>query len=84
MLEHETWLVPTLVAPLGVLEQADAGVTMRRAREGPRDDGDPHATISRAIAAGVRGDGHRRGVVPHGDNLRELPDGPERDDAGRR
>jgi imidazolonepropionase-like amidohydrolase len=76
MLEAGTWLVPTLVAPLGVLEAADAGAAMpeasiRKAREVVETHRD---SFRRAVAAGVRiAMGTDSGVTAHGQNLRELP-----------
>jgi imidazolonepropionase-like amidohydrolase len=75
MLKHGTFLVPTLVAPLGVIEQAEQKGTMpeyglRKARETLEAH---QESISRAIAAGVRtAMGTDAAVVPHGSNLREL------------
>jgi imidazolonepropionase-like amidohydrolase len=75
MLEHGTFLVPTLLAPLAVLEQAEVSGAMpeygvRKARETI----EIHAeSIARAHAAGVRiAMGTDAGVMPHGTNLREL------------
>jgi imidazolonepropionase-like amidohydrolase len=75
MLKHGTFLVPTLVAPIGVIEQAEQKGTMpeyglRKARETLEAH---QESISRAIAAGVRtAMGTDAAVVPHGSNLREL------------
>ena len=75
MLDRGTYLVPTLVAPMGVLEAADRGVNVpqyaidktKLVMESHRD------SIARAIAAGVKvAMGTDSGVVPHGENLREL------------
>jgi imidazolonepropionase-like amidohydrolase len=75
MLERGTYLVPTLVAPMGVLEAADRGVNVpqyaidktKLVIETHRD------SIAKAIAAGVKvAMGTDSGVVPHGQNLREL------------
>ena len=75
MLEHGTYLVPTLVAPLGVLRAAEAGVPIpanvpskaTEVVEAHRD------SIRRAAAAGVKvAMGTDAGVVPHGTNLEEL------------
>ena len=75
MLERGTYLVPTLIAPMGVLEAADRGVNVpptaiektKMVMEAHRD------SISRAIAAGVKvAMGTDSGVTPHGQNLREL------------
>jgi imidazolonepropionase-like amidohydrolase len=76
MLERGTWLVPTLIAPIWVLESVDAGAqiseaSLRKARDlvGVHND-----SISRAVAAGVKvAMGSDAGVGPHGENLRELP-----------
>jgi imidazolonepropionase-like amidohydrolase len=75
MLERGTYLVPTLVAPMGVLEAAERGVQVpeyaiaktKMVLEAHRD------SISRAIGAGVKvAMGTDSGVLPHGQNLREL------------
>jgi imidazolonepropionase-like amidohydrolase len=75
MLEHGTWLVPTLMAPQGVLDAAAAGAaipaaSLRKAHEVI----DIHrATVKKAIGAGVKvAMGTDSGVTPHGHNLREL------------
>lgn len=75
MLAHGTWLVPTLVAPIAVIEQAGAGAMLsadavRKARE----VAEVHATaLRRAAEAGVRiAMGTDMGVGVHGENLREL------------
>ena len=75
MLENGTWLVPTLVAPRGVLDAADAGAaipeaSVAKAREVVEIHRD---SFARAVAAGVRvAMGTDSGVTPHGENLREL------------
>jgi imidazolonepropionase-like amidohydrolase len=75
MLEAGTWLVPTLVAPLGVLEMADRGgalteAAVRKAREVVETHNE---SFRRAVAAGVRvAMGTDSGVTAHGQNLREL------------
>ncbi len=75
MLEHGTYLVPTLIAPMGVLEAVDRGINVpqyaidktKLVIETHRD------SIRRAIAAGVKvAMGTDSGVTPHGQNLREL------------
>jgi len=75
MIDRGTYLVPTLVAPMGVLEAADRGINVpqyalekaKLVMEAHRD------SISRAAAAGVKiAMGTDSGVVPHGQNLREL------------
>jgi imidazolonepropionase-like amidohydrolase len=75
MLSHDTWLVPTLVAPVNVLRAADAGVDLpaavvAKAREVVQTHRD---SVRRAHAAGVRiAMGTDSGVGPHGTNLEEL------------
>jgi imidazolonepropionase-like amidohydrolase len=75
MLARRTWLVPTLVAPQGVLDSVAAGVSLppeivdkaRSVIEVHRD------AFRRAVAAGVRiAMGTDSGVTAHGRNLREL------------
>jgi imidazolonepropionase-like amidohydrolase len=75
MLARGTYLVPTLIAPMGVLEAADRGVNVpayaiektELVMEAHRD------SIRRAIAAGVTvAMGTDSGVTPHGQNLREI------------
>ena len=75
MLERGTWLVPTLVAPRGVIAAADAGMAIPEASLAKaRALVDAHrASFARAVAAGVRvAMGTDSGVTPHGQNLREL------------
>jgi imidazolonepropionase-like amidohydrolase len=75
MLEHRTYLVPTLVAPLGVLRAADAGVPIpEHVLTKATDVVETHRdSIRRAAAAGVKiAMGTDAGVVPHGTNLEEL------------
>ncbi len=75
MLDRGTYLVPTLIAPRGVLEAADRGidipdVILDKARAVIDDH---RASIARAIEAGVRiAMGTDSGVTPHGRNLEEL------------
>jgi imidazolonepropionase-like amidohydrolase len=75
MIERGTYLVPTLVAPMGVLEAADRGINVpeyaitktKMVMEAHRD------SITRAIGAGVKvAMGTDSGVMPHGRNLREI------------
>jgi len=75
LLQTGAWLVPTLVAPAGVLEAAARGDRMpdqvlrkcQQVLEAHR------ASFRRAVAAGVRiAMGTDSGVTPHGQNLREL------------
>ena len=75
MLEHRTWLVPTLVAPLAVLRAARAGAALpeemvRKAEQVAAVHAD---SVHRAAQAGVRiAMGTDSGVGPHGQNLEEL------------
>lgn len=75
MLETGAWLVPTLVAPAGVLEAVARGDRMpdqmlRKTQEVLEAH---RASFRRAVAAGVRiAMGTDSGVTPHGGNLREL------------
>jgi imidazolonepropionase-like amidohydrolase len=75
MLAHGTYLVPTLLAPLAVVEQAEAKGNMpeygvRKARETIEIHSE---SIERAYRAGVTiAMGTDAGVMPHGTNLREL------------
>jgi len=75
MLERGTYLVPTLVAPTGVLTAAEQGIqipeaSLRKAGEVV----DVHReSFRKAVAAGVKvAMGTDSGVTPHGQNLREL------------
>ncbi|HEX5825339.1 MAG TPA: amidohydrolase family protein [Candidatus Limnocylindrales bacterium] len=75
MLERGTWFVPTLVAPQGVLDAVDAGVSLPPAVvDKARMVIDIHrAAFRHAVEAGVRiAMGTDSGVTPHGQNLREL------------
>jgi imidazolonepropionase-like amidohydrolase len=75
MLEHGAYLVPTLVAPLGVARAAEAGASipahvLAKAAEVVEAHQD---SFRRAAAAGVKvAMGTDAGVVPHGTNLEEL------------
>jgi imidazolonepropionase-like amidohydrolase len=75
MLERGTYLVPTLVAPIGVLKAAEAGLaipetSLRKAKETIEVHRD---SFRRAVAAGVKvAMGTDSGVTPHGRNLEEL------------
>lgn len=76
MLEHGTWLVPTLVAPLGVIAAAEAGSSIApNVLAKARAVVDTHRdAVRRAIQAGVRlAMGTDSGVTAHGRNLAELP-----------
>jgi imidazolonepropionase-like amidohydrolase len=75
MLDRGAYLVPTLVAPLGVIRAAEAGAGIpeaavaksREVIESHRD------SFRRAAEAGVKvAMGTDGGVVPHGENLEEL------------
>jgi len=75
MLERGTWLVPTLVAPQGVIAAAEAGAPLPAAvLEKAYATVEIHkAAFRRAVEAGVRvAMGTDSGVTPHGQNLREL------------
>ena len=75
MLQSGTFLVPTLIAPVGVVKAADAGAaipaaSLAKAREVIEIHRD---SFRRAVEAGVRiAMGTDTGVTPHGDNLEEL------------
>jgi imidazolonepropionase-like amidohydrolase len=75
MLARGTWLVPTLVAPLGVIDAAAAGAaipeaSIRKAHEVAEIH---RASFAKAVEAGVKvAMGTDSGVTPHGNNLREL------------
>lgn len=75
MLEHKTFLVPTLQAPQAVIKAAEAGASL------PQSVVDKahsvieahYSSISRAHEAGVRiAMGTDAGVGPHGENLEEI------------
>lgn len=75
MLERGTWLVPTLVAPQGVIDAAAEGASFPvGVLEKAVAVTDTHReAVRRAMAAGVRiAMGTDSGVTPHGRNLREL------------
>jgi imidazolonepropionase-like amidohydrolase len=75
MLEHGTWLVPTLVAPRGVIDAADAGAAIPEASIAKaREVVEVHReSFAKAVTAGVKvAMGTDSGVTPHGQNLREL------------
>ena len=75
MLARGTFLVPTLVAPTGVIKAAEAGMSipetsLRKAKEVIEIH---RASFAKAAAAGVKvAMGTDSGVTPHGDNLDEL------------
>lgn len=75
MLDRGTWLVPTLVAPQGVLDAVDAGAALpAEIVEKARSVLGVHrAAVRKAVQAGVRiAMGTDSGVTPHGRNLHEL------------
>jgi imidazolonepropionase-like amidohydrolase len=75
MLEGGTFLVPTLVAPRGVIDAADAGAAIPDASVAKaREVIETHrASFAKAVSAGVKvAMGTDSGVTPHGNNLREL------------
>jgi imidazolonepropionase-like amidohydrolase len=75
MLDRGTYLVPTLVAPRGVLEARDRGIPVPQVMiDKTLMVMEAHAaSIKSAIDAGVKvAMGTDSGVVPHGQNLREL------------
>lgn len=76
MLEHGTFLVPTLIAPTGVIEAAEAGAMVNPASVAKaKEVVEVHnESFAMAVEAGVRvAMGTDTGVTPHGDNLKELP-----------
>jgi imidazolonepropionase-like amidohydrolase len=74
MLKHGTFLVPTLLAPLAVLEAGEAGGMPEYGVRKSREVVEIHSeSISRAHKSGVKiSMGTDAGVMPHGTNLREL------------
>jgi len=75
MLDAGTWLVPTLIAPMGVLEAVERGVEIadQVIAKATEVVGIHRDSVSRAMAAGVKiAMGTDSGVTPHGQNLREL------------
>jgi imidazolonepropionase-like amidohydrolase len=75
MLDRGTWLVPTLVAPRGVLAAAEAGMAIPdAARRKAVEVAEAHAdSFRRAVAAGVKvAMGTDSGITPHGRKLAEL------------
>jgi imidazolonepropionase-like amidohydrolase len=75
MLERGTYLVPTLVAPRGVIDAAEAGAAVPEAAvRKAHEVVDVHRdSFRRAVEAGVQvAMGTDSGVTPHGQNLREL------------
>jgi imidazolonepropionase-like amidohydrolase len=75
MIERGTYFVPTLVAPTGVIDAAEAGVPIpANMVQKAREVIDAHRdSFKRAVAAGVKiAMGTDSAVTPHGENLREL------------
>jgi imidazolonepropionase-like amidohydrolase len=75
MLEAGTWLVPTLVAPVAVLDAAKNGVHLPDGVAAKAEEVvEVHReSFARAVAAGVKvAMGTDSGVSQHGQNLREL------------
>ncbi|ALX47273.1 metal-dependent hydrolase family protein [Lentibacillus amyloliquefaciens] len=74
MLENGTYLVPTLLAPVAVLETADEKGMPTSAVQKSKEVIEQHnASIAKAHQAGVKiAMGTDAGVMKHGTNLREL------------
>src|SRR5262249_39551679 len=75
MIEHGTWLVPTLAAPRAVIAAARTGTRMTDAvlRKAEAVLDDHTESFRRAVEAGVKiAMGTDSGVGPHGRNLDEL------------
>lgn len=74
MLQNGTYLVPTLLAPVAVLETADELGMPQTAVDKSREVIDQHKqSIQKAYEAGVKiAMGTDAGVMKHGTNLREL------------
>ncbi|MFO7712119.1 MAG: amidohydrolase family protein, partial [Dehalococcoidia bacterium] len=74
MLEHGTFLVPTMIAPIAVLETGEEGGMADHAVRKARQVVEAQAeSFRRAHSAGVKiAMGTDAGVLPHGTNLREL------------
>lgn len=75
MLENGTFLVPTLVAPTGVISAAAAGISIPAASLEKAKDviGIHRESFEKAAAAGVKvAMGTDSAVTPHGENLEEL------------
>jgi imidazolonepropionase-like amidohydrolase len=75
MLDEGTYLVPTLVAPQGVISAAEAGAQIPEASLAKaKEVVEIHReSFRRAVEAGVKvAMGTDSGVTPHGENLREL------------
>jgi imidazolonepropionase-like amidohydrolase len=75
MLDSGAYLVATLIAPVGVLEAAEAGASIPEASLAKAMEviAAHQASFRAACEAGVNiAMGTDSGVIPHGDNLREL------------
>lgn len=75
LLNTGSYLVPTLVAPLAVVRNAENGLQIhpRLVDKARRASDIHHASIAKAAEAGVKiAMGTDSGVGPHGDNLEEL------------
>jgi imidazolonepropionase-like amidohydrolase len=75
LLANDVWLVPTLMAPRGVLDAVARGEQLPdRIVQKAHEVSAAHAdSFRRAVSAGVRvAMGTDTGVTPHGENLREL------------
>ena len=75
MLERGTYLVPTLIAPLGVIQAAEQGLDLPQVIiDKANSVVDAHrASVQKAIQAGVKiAMGTDSGVMRHGQNLTEL------------
>ncbi len=75
MLQRGTYLVPTLVAPTGVLTAHERGLAIpQEALRKANEVIEAHReSFRKAVAAGVKiAMGTDTGVTPHGENLREL------------
>jgi imidazolonepropionase-like amidohydrolase len=74
MVEHDVYLVPTLLAVVGVIEMGPKAGMPEHAIAKAREIAEAHTdSIRRAHKAGVKiAMGTDAGVVPHGTNLREL------------
>ncbi|KON89993.1 aryldialkylphosphatase [Sporosarcina globispora] len=74
MLKHGTYLVPTLLAPVAVLELSEKAGMPEYGIKKAMEAIDAHkASIEKAYKAGVKiAMGTDAGVMPHGTNLREL------------
>jgi imidazolonepropionase-like amidohydrolase len=76
MLAAGTWLVPTLIAPVAVLEAARGGIQLPDgvAAKAEAVMAAHQDSFARAVDAGVKiAMGTDSGVLPHGRNLEELP-----------